>query len=57
MAIMIESRQWIDECDSPHCETEDWDQEILDDPNPPFFFEEVKFDWKDGMIKPVQEGH
>ncbi len=58
MAIMIENRQWIDdyEIDSPHCESEDWDQEILDDPNPPFFLEEVKFDWKDGMIKPVLDG-
>ncbi|MCP3950832.1 MAG: hypothetical protein GY697_01220 [Desulfobacterales bacterium] len=55
---MIESRDWIDiyEIDSPLCESEDWDQDILDDPNPPFFLEEVKYDWKDGMIKPVLDG-
>ncbi len=44
MAIMIENRQWIDdyEIDSPHCESEDWDQEILDDPNPPILPEGSK---------------
>ncbi len=50
MAIMIEDRQWID------TEAEDWDQEIINDPSPPFFPEEVKFNWKDGMLQPVQEG-
>ncbi len=58
MAIMIVNRQWIDEYDieSSHTEAEDCDEEILNDPNPPFFLEEVKFDWKDGMQQPVQEG-
>ncbi len=58
MAIMIENGDWIDQyvIDTPQSDAEHWDAEIENDPNPPIFLQEVKFDWKDGMLQPVQEG-
>ncbi len=57
MAIMIENKDWIDEyeIETPHTEAEDWDADILNDPNHPFVLEEVKFDWKCGVLQPVQQ--
>ncbi len=58
MAITIENRAWSDvyEIETPHTEAKDWDADILNDPNPPCFLEEVKVDWKNGVLQPVQEG-
>ncbi len=49
---MIENRDWIDEYEikALHTEAHDWDADIVNDPNPPFFLEEVKFDWKEWRV-------